>query len=157
MPIEHENFEKILAEHSFFKGIESRYLSSLVERATMINFNAGEFIFHQGEKAQQFYFLLEGKVALEVATLVHGSLTIQTIGRNEVLGWSWLLSPYTWHFDARAMEVTTAVTFDGKWLREKCQEDHELGYEFMKRINDILVQRLQATRLQLLDVYGVHF
>jgi CRP-like cAMP-binding protein len=73
-----------------------------------------------------------------------------------VLGWSWLFPPYRWHFDARALELTRAIALDGKCLREKCEEDHDLGYELVKRVAQIIMERLQATRLQLLDVYGVH-
>jgi len=152
-----ENFEQLLAAHSFFKGIDAKYISRLAEQATPVSFKAGEYIFHQSEKARQFYLLNEGKVAVEVPTLVHGSITIQTTGQNEILGWSWLFPPYTWHFDARAMEATNALVFDGEWLRGQCEEDHELGYAFMKRISETVVNRLQATRLQLLDVYGIHF
>ena len=73
---------------------------------------------------------------------------------GEILGWSWLVPPYRWHFDARAVELTRAIALDGKCLREKCEEDHDLGYEVMRRFVVIIAQRLEETRLQLLDVYG---
>jgi len=81
-------------------------------------------------------------------------LTIQTVGENEIVGASWLVSPYRWGFDAKALELTRAISLDAACLRGKCEEDHDLGYEMMKRFMPILIQRLQATRLQILDVYG---
>ena len=72
-----------------------------------------------------------------------------------LLGWSWLFPPYQWHFDARALELTRTTALDGQCLRIKCEEDHELGYRLGQRFAHVMMQRLQATRLQLLDVYGV--
>jgi CRP-like cAMP-binding protein len=83
-----------------------------------------------------------------------GRITIETIASGDVLGWSWLFPPYRWHFDAQALELTRAIAFDGACLRAKCDDDHDLGYA-LQRFARIMMQRLQATRLQLLDVYGV--
>lgn len=83
-----------------------------------------------------------------------GAITIQTLSAGDVLGWSWLFPPYHTHFGARAIEPIRALSLDAKCLRNKCEEDHDLGYEFMKRFSEVVIQRLQATRLQLLDVYG---
>ena len=81
-------------------------------------------------------------------------MMIQTIDEGDVLGWSWLFPPYVWHFDVKAVELTRAIAMDGECLRNKCEEDHELGYEIMKRFSHVMVNRLSATRLQLLDIYG---
>ena len=81
-------------------------------------------------------------------------MTIDTIQEGEVLGWSWLFPPYRWHFDARALQLTRAVAFDGKCLRDKCDRDHDLGYEMVRRFAEVITQRLQSARLQLLDLYG---
>jgi hypothetical protein len=81
-------------------------------------------------------------------------MTIETIGEGEVLGWSWLFPPYRWQFDAQAVGLVRAIAFDGRCLRGKCEEDHDLGYWLMQRFAQVMSQRLQATRLQLLDLYG---
>jgi hypothetical protein len=81
-------------------------------------------------------------------------VTIHTRHEGEVLGWSWMVPPYRWHFDARASETTRAIAMDGKCLRTKCDEDHDLGYEIMKRFSLVIAERLEATRLQLMDIYG---
>jgi len=79
---------------------------------------------------------------------------IETLGDGDILGWSWLFSPYQWHFDARAKQLSRAVAIDGKTLREQCEEDHDLGFELMKRFASIVVERLQAAQVQLMDLYG---
>lgn len=151
-----ETLEPILAEHPFFKELEEPYLQLIVGCATNVIFNAGQSIVREGEEANHFYLIRHGKVALEIATPKKSPITIQTIGEGEILGWSWLIPPYHWLFDAKAVELTRAIALDGKCLRKKCEEDHDLGYELLKRFAHIMDQRLQATRLQLLDVYGRH-
>ena len=93
-------------------------------------------------------------MALETSAPQRGSAIIQTLGEGEVLGWSWLVAPYRWRFDARVVEAVRAIALDGKCLRGRSEEDHDLGYELMKRFAQVMEQRLQAARLQLLDVYG---
>ena len=149
-----ETLERILIEHPFFKGLETQYLQLIIGCASNVRFNAGQFIFREGEEANQFYLIRYGKVALEIFSPERGPITIQTLSEGEVLGWSWLFPPHHWHFDARALELTRAIALDGECLRKKCEEDHNLGYELTKRFAQIIEQRLEFTRLQLLDVYG---
>jgi CRP/FNR family transcriptional regulator, cyclic AMP receptor protein len=151
-----ETLEGILAQHPFFKELETRYLQLVIGCASNVRFNAGEFIFREGEEANEFYLIRHGKVALEIFAPPRGSVTVQTIGEGEILGFSWLIPPYHWRFDARALELTRAIALDGKCLRTKCEEDQGLGYQLMKRFSHIVEQRLQATRVQLLDLYGSH-
>jgi len=148
-----ETLERILAEHPFFKGLERRYLQLVSECASRARFDAGEVIFREGERANLFYLIRRGKVAVETSTPNRGPIIIQTLGEGELLGWSWLIEPYRWRFDARAVELTRAIVLDGECVRRKCEEDHQFGYEVMKRVATVVERRLQATRLQLLDVY----
>jgi CRP-like cAMP-binding protein len=147
--------EPSLARHPFFKDLAPRYLQLVVCCATNVRFKAGALLFREGEEANQFYLIRHGKVALQVCSPQSGPLTIETIAAGEVLGWSWLFPPYRWHFDAQALELVRAIAFDGQCLRARCEEDHDLGYDLMQRFAQVMVQRLQATRLQLLDLYGV--
>jgi CRP-like cAMP-binding protein len=147
--------EPILAQHPFFKELAPRYLQLSLGCAANVRFQAGEWLFREGEAAQQFYLIRHGKVALQVFVPQRGPITVETVAAGEVLGWSWLFPPYRWHFDAQALELVRAIAFDGQCLRNKCAEDHDLGYALMQRFAQIMLQRLQATRLQLLDVYGV--
>lgn len=111
-------------------------------------------IFREGEEANQFFLVREGKVAIEVFVEGRGPLTIQTLSIGEILGWSWLVPPYQYRFDARAVDVVRAIALDGKCLRAKCDGDARLGYELLKRFAVVMTQRLEATRMQVLDVYG---
>ncbi|MCF6159381.1 MAG: cyclic nucleotide-binding domain-containing protein [wastewater metagenome] len=148
--------ESSLAEHPFLKDLNPRLITFLAGCALSTQFHKNQFIFREGEEANYFYIILDGKVAIELFAPERGSITIQTIGEGEVLGWSWLIPPHRWRFDARAIESTRAIALDGRCLRSKCEEDHELGYEVLKRFASVITSRLEATRLQLLDVYGAH-
>ncbi len=147
-------YESSLAAHPFFQGLDPAYLRLICDCAKEACFAAGEVIFHQGDEADRFYLLEAGKVALEVFTPERGTVTIQTVGAGEVLGASWLLPPYIWTYEAVAAEGARTIAFNAICLRGACEEDHDLGYELMKRFARVLVQRLTAARLQLLDVYA---
>ncbi len=150
-----QTLEPILAEHPFFKGLEPQYLKLITGCASNVRFDAGTYIFREGEPASQFFLIREGKVALEIHGAQRGPIEIETIETGEVLGWSWLFPPYRWHFSGRAIEPTRAIALDGVCLRTKAEEDPRLGYELMKRVAQIMMERLQATRMQVLDVYNV--
>lgn len=149
-----ENLEKILKEHPFFAELSDEHIALLVGCAKNVVFKAGEFLFREGEDADSFYIIRHGKVVVETFVPQKGPISIQTRDTGEVLGWSWLVPPYRWHFDARAFELTRALLLDGKCLRDKLDKDHDLGYELMRRFSLLIAQRLEATRLQLMDIYG---
>lgn len=144
----------VLKQHAFFQGLKPEYVDLLIDCASNVRFDAGEFIFRQGEDANYFYLIRHGTVAIEISSPQHQTITIKTIGENEVLGWSWLFPPYQWQFDARALELIRAIALDARCLRGKCDSDPVLGYELMQRFSNIMLETLQATRLQLLDLYG---
>lgn len=149
-----ETLERILSEHPFLSGMNEEHIRLLVGCASNVVFKAGEFVCHEGDPADSFYFVRHGKVQIETHVPHKGAIVISTRHEGEVFGWSWLIPPYRWHFDARAAELTRAIALDGKCLRGKCENDHDLGYELMKRFSDVIAHRLEATRLQLMDVYG---
>jgi len=149
-----ETLERVLGEHPFFEGLEAPYVQLLVGCATNVRFERGALLFREGDEANQFYIIRRGTVALTVFVPQRGPVTVGTVGDGEILGWTWLIPPYHWHFTARAEGLTRAIALDAKCLRTKCEEDRVLGYELLKRFAHILEQRLHATRLQLLDLYG---
>jgi CRP-like cAMP-binding protein len=148
-----QTLESVLAEHRFLKGLARPHLLELVDCASNVRFEAGQYIFHQGEEANAFYAIRQGKVALEVFVPERGAVVIEMVTEGDVLGWSWLIPPHRWRFDARAVELTRALAFDGTCLRTRCEEDPDFGYELLKRFSRVITERLEATRLQLLDVY----
>jgi CRP-like cAMP-binding protein len=148
-----ETLRPILEQHPFLKGLAPEYIELLTGCAANVRFKEGEYLFREGKKADQFFILRGGRVSLETYAPGRGTILIQTVGEDEVLGWSWLIRPYKWSFDGRALEMTRAISLDARCLRDKCAEDHNLGYEFMQRFADVMVQRLRATHLQLIDMY----
>lgn len=141
-----------LGAQPFFKGLSEPLLEMLAREAMAVEFKEGELIFNEGGLANRLYLLLSGKVVLELPTdLEREPMPIETIGAGSVLGWSWLYPPYYWHFDARAVTPVRAIFFYGTRLREQCETNHELGYELMKRVSGVVIERLQATRRRLAE------
>jgi len=151
-----ESLEQILAESPFLQGLQAEYLKLITGCASNVRFDGGQYLFREGEEAEKFFIIRHGRIGLEIYSPERGAITIQTLEAGDILGWSWLVPPYQWRFDAKATELVRAVALDGKCLRTKCEEDHNLGYTLLKRFAHIIEQRLEATRLQLLDVYGSH-
>jgi len=141
-----------VATHRFTADMEREHLEMMLEVAMFKEFDSGEIIFREGEPANRFYLICQGKVAVETQPGRGPATLIQTLGTNDVLGWSWLFPPHHWHFSARAVEPTRAVFFYGTRLRKKCEDDPVFGFELMKRVAGILIHRLQHTRLQMLSL-----
>lgn len=142
--------ESVLASHPFLRGLQPAHLRLLADNAMRMYYEPNELIFCEDEPANRFYLIESGRIALESYRRDQASVHIQTIGPGDVLGWSWIFPPHYWNFDARALEATTTIFFYGTRLREQCEQDPALGYELMKRMGGVLVQRLQATRKQLM-------
>lgn len=148
-----ETLERYVAEHPFFAGMSEKHIQLIVGCASNVRYDAGQQIDRAGEAANHFFLVRQGRVAIEIVSPASGPITIATVGDGEVVGWSWLFTPYVHHFDSRAIDLTRAIALDGKCLREKCELDHELGYELYKRFAQIMEQRIENARLQLLDIY----
>jgi CRP/FNR family cyclic AMP-dependent transcriptional regulator len=146
--------ERVVGEHPFFAGLSAEYSQLVAGCARNLLFEAEQYLFHEGEPANEFFLIRHGKVALEIHWPGRAPTVIATLGEGEIVGASWLIPPYRWMFDARAVEVTRAIGIDAACLRGKLEDDHHLGYEMMKRFLPVFVKRLHATRLQIIDVYG---
>jgi CRP-like cAMP-binding protein len=143
---------EILVKQPFLNGLSPKHLEILADDALAMDFKAGEVIFHKGELANRFYLIRSGQVVIESPTdQEHEPIEIESVGAGSVVGWSWLFPPYYWHFTARAITPVHALFFYGTRLREQCEGDHELGYELTKRMNQVVVERLQATRRKLCE------
>ena len=146
--------DTLIHDVPIFQGMSQEALELVAGCATNIRFSEGEVLFREGDDADVFYVIRHGRVALETFVPARGAVTIETVDPGEVVGWSWLFPPYRWHFDARALELVRATVFDAACLREKCERDPAFGYDLMSRFTQVLIERLQWTRLRLLDVYG---
>ena len=149
-----EGLARILSDHPFFVDLSQEHRQILAGCTKNHRFNAGQFLFHEGEPANDFFLIRHGKIALEIMAPSNAPVVFETLQDGDFVGASWLVPPYRRLFGARAVELTRAISMDAACLREKCEADHHLGYEMMKRFLPILVGRLHATRLQILDAYG---
>ena len=149
-----ENLTEILRQHPFLADLSEKHMETLLGCASNVRFQEGSYLIHEGQLANKFYLVRTGRVALEIDVSPKGLIRIQTVGPGEVLGWSWLISPFRWHFSGLAVADTRAVALDGECLRKKCEDDHDFGYEMLSRFTQVMERRLEATRMQLLDLYG---
>lgn len=143
-----------LPEHPFFKGLDPDLIEFLAGCARNVHFKEGEILFREGDKADTFYVIRKGRVAIQVHNPAGGGMIFDTADAGDVVGWTWLVPPYKWVFDASASEETSAVAFDGECLRGKCEADPAVGYALMNRVMLVMYDRLQAARMRLLDLYG---
>ena len=143
-----------LPEHPFFAELDPRITDLMVGCAKNVHFSPGETLFRSGEPADTFYVIRHGQVALDLHDPQRGALVIATLGEGEVVGWSWLVPPYRWFTDARAVVPTSATAIDGACLRGKCDRDPVLGYQLLQRVAIVMYARLQAARVRMLDLYA---
>jgi len=141
-----------VALHPFLAGLSETILARLTSCAMTRHFRKGETILREGNFANRFYLIEEGKVTLESAVGPGDRKVLDAIGPGDLLGWPWMFPPHVWHITARAVEPTTAIFFYGTILREYCENDHTLGYELFKRMSAVMMRRLQASRKQMLAV-----
>ncbi len=145
---------ELLREHPFVDGLTDEQIATVAGCARNAVFEPGNYIIREGQSADEFHMIRDGQVALEVYAPRRGSMVFQTVGANEILGASWIVPPYRWTSDARAVGRVRAFAFDAKCLRGKCEADPALGYAMMKRFVPIIVGRMSAARMQMLDLFG---
>jgi CRP/FNR family transcriptional regulator, cyclic AMP receptor protein len=148
------NLAEGVVEQPLILRLDPQHREEILECAHEVHADAGTFLLREGASANHFYIITAGKVALEVHEPGTGTIIIETLGPGEVLGWSWLFAPYRWHFDVRVLDDFQAVAFDGRCIRGKCEADPALGYRLMEQFAKVMMERLQATRFRLMDLYG---
>jgi CRP-like cAMP-binding protein len=149
-----QTIEQLLAEAPAFNGMSEEHLALIAGCAQNKVFEDGEYLMREGNPANTFFVIRHGRVAMEIFVPERGGVTIETIDDGDLLGWSWLVPPFREYLDARALGSVHVVAFDAACLRGKADEDPVLGYELMRRFIPVIVERLQATRVRMLDVYG---
>jgi CRP/FNR family transcriptional regulator, cyclic AMP receptor protein len=146
--------DALITDSPVFADLDPDKLELIAGCASNVVFAEGDRLFREGDPADVFFLVRHGLVALDAYVPNRGQLTVETVGAGEIVGWSWLVPPYRWHFTGRAVEPIRAVQFDGACLRGKCDDDPVLCRDLLTRFSQVLVNRLQATRMQLMDVYG---
>ena len=141
----------LIAQQTFFKGLSENLIQMLADSTMEVQFKPGQWIFRQGDHANRFYLILEGKVLIESEVKERGMIPIRTLGPGDDLGCAWLFPPHYMHFSARAIDPTRAIFFYGTRLLAKCEANHELGYQLMKRVAEVVVKNLNATQQRLME------
>jgi CRP/FNR family transcriptional regulator, cyclic AMP receptor protein len=143
---------ELLTEHPFLAGLPSHWIDRLAGQVRRVGYPAGQRIFHEGGPAEHFWLIHTGRVALDIHIPGRGDVLIETLLPGTVLGWSWLFPPQRWHFGAVAAELTHTVQFDAAGVIQLCEQQPEFGFDLLRRFIGVLTDRLQATRVRLLDL-----
>jgi CRP-like cAMP-binding protein len=152
--LSHDDLLKFLRSHTIFSDLDPAHIEILAKHASEKSFVAGDLLFRQEDPAEHFYILIEGSIQVEVPAIMGPALVVQTLGADEVLGWSWLIPPYKWTFEAKAQSDSQVLVFDGKTLLQLCEKDTDFGYALMKRFTGLMSQRLHAARLKMMDSWA---
>ncbi|HLW66982.1 MAG TPA: cyclic nucleotide-binding domain-containing protein [Gemmataceae bacterium] len=144
---------ELFSSHAFLRGLSEQHRLMLASTARHFQAVPGEHLLREGDEARSFYLIQTGRAAIQIHRPGLGTVRLQTIGPGEIIGWSWIVPPYRWQFDAVAVTTVTGLALDAASLREKCTQDHELGYQLLKELLTVVSGRLSATRLQVLDLY----
>lgn len=145
---------ELVASHPLFAGLPEGTTAEIAACARNVAFLPGELVLAEGQPANTLFLVRRGRVAIEIHAPNRGSIVVETVGPGGAVGWSWMFPPYRWQFDARALGPVGAVAIDATCLRAKADADDALGRLLVTRVAGVLLQRLQATRIRLLDLYG---
>ena len=143
-----------IAAQLFFAALTETQRAALAEDGIAVTFAAGQRLFDEGGIADMFWLIEHGSIALDMRVPGRGDQIVETLGPGTVLGWSWLHPPYRWQFGAVARLATTAIAFDAASVRRRCDADPAFGYAMLRAFTPVITERLQATRLRLLDLYA---
>ncbi|MGR8981780.1 MAG: Crp/Fnr family transcriptional regulator [Gammaproteobacteria bacterium] len=143
-----------LSAHQFFSDLSDDVLKLLCECSSMHEIKQGEILFRQGENADKFYVVRNGRIAIQIPAIAGPNLEIQRLGKDQVLGWSWLISPYQWNFQAKAEEDSELIQFDGSAILARCERDPKFGYELLKKFAGLMSMRLEAARRKMMDEWN---
>jgi len=149
-----EDIARLVASHPVLADLPGDTAALVSGCARNVSVAEGQHLLVEGEPAGSLYLLRRGRVSLEIRSPGRGPLVIDVLGPGEALGWSWMFPPYRWNFDARAIEPVGAIAVDASCFRGKMESDPAFGYALQRRFTAIVLDRLQATRLRLLDLYG---
>ncbi|MCC2113926.1 MAG: cyclic nucleotide-binding domain-containing protein [Hyphomicrobiales bacterium] len=152
--VEIHSVSELLKEIDFFREFDAATIELLAGCASNVVFKAGDAIIRENEPADAFFIIRHGDVALEMHVPGREPLVFETLHPGDALGWSWIVPPYKWNYDARAITIVRGLSFDATCLRGKMETDHEIGYQLMRRFIPVMSRRLLGARLQLVDMYG---
>ena len=142
-----------LHELPYLQGLEQRYIQWIADHSRIQKLESQETIFTRDTPAETFYIIFSGEVEIGIPSLFGAPLVLQRLKSNDVLGWSWLISPYKWHFEAVAATKAELICVDGVGLRELCDSNPDFGYQILKRFSKLMMERLDSARMRIIDTY----
>ena len=143
-----------LSAHEFFSEFSDEDLKFLCECSRTFEINKGQILFRQGENADKFYVVRSGRISIQMPAIMGPTLEIQTLDKDQVLGWSWLISPYKWNFQTKAEEDSELLQFDGTAILARCEQDPKFGYELLKKFAGLMSERLNVARQKIMDEWN---
>lgn len=143
-----------LEKSEFFGDLETEHRQWLSEHAAETQFEDGQLVARHGDKADRFFLVLEGELVVEVPALTGPSLEITRLGPGKIFGWSWLIEPYRWHFNARAAGATRVLDFDGKAILERAESESKFGYALLRRFSALMGTRLESAQRKMMDQWA---
>ena len=143
-----------LSAHEFFSELSEDVLKFLSECASTRTIKKGQILFRQDERADKFFVVRNGRISIQIPALMGPTLEIQTLGKDQILGWSWLISPYQWNFQAKTEEDSELLEFDGTAILARCEQEPKFGYELLKMFAGLMSERLDAVRQKMMDEWN---
>jgi CRP/FNR family transcriptional regulator, cyclic AMP receptor protein len=143
-----------LSAHEFFSEFSDDVLKFLCECSSMRKIKKGEILFLQGEHADKFYVIRNGRISLQMPAIMGPTLEIQTLDKDQVLGWSWLISPYQWNYQTKAEEDSELLQFDGAAILARCEQEPKFGYELLKKFAALMSIGLNAARQKMMNEWN---
>ena len=149
-----QSITEYLSAHEFFSEFSDDSLKFLCECSSTREIKKGQILFLQGEHADKFYVVRSGRISIQMPAIMGPTLEIQTVDEDQVLGWSWLISPYRWNFQTKAEEDSELLQFDGTAILARCEQEPKFGYELLKKFAGLMSVRLNAARLKMMDEWN---
>jgi len=149
-----QSIQKELAAAPVFKGLADDYVKRLAAHAEAVEVDNGTVVFRAGDPAERFFLLVDGEVSIEIPAVAGPRLQVQRLAPVRVLGWSWLLPPFKWSFNALAETDCKLLAFDGKAVLADCDADPAYGYEVIKRFSGLMAERLDAAHKKMMEQWS---
>jgi len=152
--MDQSQIQEFLAAQDLFAGLTDEQRAFLAQNAEVQTYDRDQVIAREGEKADRFLLILEGELAVEVPAIAGPRLEITRLGSEQIFGWSWLIEPYKWHFNARTTQPTKVLEFKGEAILNHCEEDPAFGYALFKRFSTLMGVRLEAAQRKMMDQWS---
>lgn len=135
-------------------ALPTEHRTRLTSLAREVSFDVGARLFEEGRRADRFWIIKTGTVALDLHVPGRRAAVIESLGHGELVGWSWHFPPYVWQLGAEATSPVRAYEFDADAVRKLCDEDPEFGRAVAVWVGRVVAHRLQSARIRLLDLYA---